>query len=241
MTSQGLPTLPTGEPVLHRWFILAMLALAPVAIGVTLWALASIPDGFIPPGERWPPGSATVTVDRGDAELPATRDVEPGPSCAEQVVLIGDSGARAAARRALGAACQLLASGQFSMAEAGLERWSQHDGALRLAVFELSGVEGSSRIDDDRMVMEINAKFAFEDATRAAPVIIHQLVLIAGEVWPGASIPASAQLAAARAQAAACDRLSFAGAPPRGCTDVDELLALDDPYGALVEAGHRDG
>lgn len=240
MTSQGLPTLPTGEPVLHRWFVLAMLVLAPVAIGVTLWALASIPDGFIPPAQRWPPGTATVTVDRGDADLPATSDDEPGPSCAEHVAMIGDSGARAAARRALGATCQLLASGRFPRAEMGLERWRERDGALRLAVFELSGVEGSTRVEQDRLVMELNAKFAFEDATRAAPVIIHQLVLIADDGWPGSPIPASTQLAAAQAQAEACGRLSFAGAAPRGCTDVDELLALDDPRRALVEAGHRD-
>ncbi|MEX0592318.1 MAG: hypothetical protein WD358_08700 [Nitriliruptoraceae bacterium] len=233
----ALPTLDTGEPVLHRWFVLAMLALAPVAVAVTLWALASIPDGHIPPAERRPPGDASVTIDRGDADVPQTREEEAGPGCAEAITLIGDAGARAAARRALGATCQLLASGRFPQAEAGLGDWAAADGALRLATFELSGVESSARVADGRIIVELNAKFAFEDATRAAPALIHQLVLIADDGWPGRTVAADSELAAAQAQAAACARLSFAGSPPRGCADVEELLTSDDPYQAIVDAG----
>ena len=232
-----LPTLETGEPVLHRWFVLAMLALAPIAVAVTLWALASIPDGHIPPAERRPPGNGTVTIERGAADLPQTREQEAGPGCAESISLIGDSGARAAARRALGATCQLLASGRFPEAEAGLADWIVADGALRLATFELSGVESSARVEDDRVIVELNAKFAFEDATRGAPALIHQLVLIADDGWPGRTVTADSELAAVQAQAAACERLSFAGSPPRGCTDVEELLETDDPYQAILDAG----
>jgi hypothetical protein len=43
LQGDGLPTLPTGEPVLARWFVLTMLLLAPIAIAVTVWAFLSIP------------------------------------------------------------------------------------------------------------------------------------------------------------------------------------------------------
>jgi len=43
LRGDGLPTLPTGEPVLARWFVIVMLLLAPVAIAVTViaWQAAS--------------------------------------------------------------------------------------------------------------------------------------------------------------------------------------------------------
>ncbi len=240
-TGDGLPTLPTGEPVLHRWFVLAMLVLTPVAVVVTAWAFFSIPRGELPAEQRRPPGGAQVTIERGDAVLADSDEVEPGPTCAEEIELVGDSGSRAAARRALGASCQLLARGDFPRAAAGLEAWASAGGVLRMATFELSGVESSARVEDDRLVIELNAKFLYEDATRAAPALVHQLVLLDDEAWPGETVAASSELDAARAQAQACSRLTFAGAPPRGCEDVAELLALEAPLEALVGAGFRDG
>lgn len=241
MTSSGLPTLPTGEPILHRWFVLTMLVLAPVAVGVSIWAFLSIPDGHVPPAQRWPVGNDVVTIDRGDAELVATTESSAGPSCAESIELLGDQGARAAALRALSATCQLLSSGQFPRSQAGFDTWVGNSGALRMAVFELSGVEGSTRIEDGRMMLELNAKFVFEDATRAAPVIMHQLALIADEGWPGRPVSATSQLAATQIQDAACSRLSFGGVPPRGCRDAEELLALEDPRQAIIDAGFPAG
>ncbi|MEX0869576.1 MAG: hypothetical protein WD011_07880 [Nitriliruptoraceae bacterium] len=237
LVSDGLPTLETGEPVLHRWFVLAMLVLVPVALAVSVWALLSIPRGEIPPELRRPVGDEAVTIARGDAEHPQSDGAEAGPGCAEEIRITGDAGARAAAWRALGATCQLLDSSEFALAEQGLDEWIAMDGELRMATFELSGVESSARVEEGRIVVESNAKFIYEDATRAAPSLVHQLVLIADDHWPGAPVGAESELAATIAQHDACRRLSFGGALPRGCDDVAQLLALDDPLGALVDAG----
>jgi hypothetical protein len=226
--------------VLARWFVLTMLVLVPVALGVTLWAWTAIDRTTIDPAARRPPGGAEVTVVRGDAVLAETRTTEAGPDCATRALIVGDDGSRAAARRALGATCQLLRSGRLPLAAAGLETWLAAGGRLRLATFELSGVESSARVEDGAIVIELNAKFAFEDATRAAPAIVHQLGLIADPDWPGATVAASTALAASREQALACERLVLREGPPRGCLDVDELLALDDPLAALVAVGWAD-
>jgi hypothetical protein len=242
LKDDGLPTLPTGEPVLARWFVVAMLVLVPLAIVVTAWALLSIPRDELTPAERRPPGDGQVTVERGAAEFGASTDVEPGPSpCGEAIELIGDDGTRAASRRALATLCELLRDATFQPARDGLTEWIRNDGMLRIAVFELSGVESSARVEDDRIVVELNAKFQFEDAARAAPALIHQLTLVAQPDWPGAPITAETELAGVEAQAAACERLRFDGPSPRGCLDVEELLAADDPLGLLVEAGYPSG
>jgi hypothetical protein len=239
LRDDGLPTLPTGEPVLHRWFVVAMLILVPLALAVSIWAATFLVDREpLPPAERRPPGDATTTVDRGDAVLGTVEESEPGPSCASAVRLVGDDGARAAASRALGATCSLLRTGRFEQAQAGLGEWAANRGQLRFAVFERSGVESSLRATDDRIVLELNPSFQFEDATRAAPAIIGQLTLLAQDDFPGAPVTADTALAAAEAQALACDRLVLTGSPPRGCLDVEELLADPDPLGALEVAGY---
>jgi hypothetical protein len=240
LVTDGLPTLPTGEPVLYRWFVLLMLALVPIGLGVSVWAYLSIPRGVLPPEERRPVGDGEVTIDRGDAVLADSEVTEPGPGCGEEITLVGDDGTRAAARRALGATCQLLATTAFPAASDGLVAWTAADGVLRFATFEYSGVESSARHEQGRTVIELNAKFVYEDATRAAPALIHQLVLLADPAWPGAPVGASAELAATEAQADACQRLTFVDAPPRGCQDVEELLATDDPRARLVAAGFPD-
>ncbi|MEX0835226.1 MAG: hypothetical protein WD010_03995, partial [Nitriliruptor sp.] len=151
LRDDGLPTLPTGEPVLHRWFVIAMLILVPIGIVVMIWAATFLAGReTIPPAERRPAGDEVTTVDRGDAVLGTVEDAEPGPSCTAAVSLIGDPGARAAGSRALGAACALLRSGQFPAAESGLREWTTTRGQLRFAVFELSGVESSLRATDDQ-------------------------------------------------------------------------------------------
>jgi hypothetical protein len=242
LEGDGLPALPTGEPVLHRWFVIAMLLLVPAALVVTVWAALSIQRDELPAAERRPPGGPEVTIERGAAELGTSRDVEPGPTCSQAIRIVGDSGARAAGRRALAGACALLGTGEFPEAERGLRAWAQSDGQLRIAAFQLTGVESSTRLEDDRLVMELNAKFQFEDATRAAPAVLHQLVLLADPDFPGSTISAERELLGAQTQAAACARMPFPEEPPRGCLDVTELLEEDDPLGSLIDAGYdREG
>jgi hypothetical protein len=243
LRDDGLPTLPTGEPVLHRWFVIAMLVLVPLALAVSIWAATQVfGRETIPPADRRPAGDAVTTVDRGDAVLGTIEESEPGPSCGASVRMVGDEAARGLAARALGATCALLRSGDFPGAEVGLREWATTRGQLRFAVFERSGVESSLRAtDDDRIVLELNASFQFEDSTRAAPAIIGQLTLLGQPSFPGAPVTAGTALAAAEAQALACQRLVFRDDPPRGCLDVEELLAEPDPRGSLVRAGYPEG
>lgn len=238
LQDDGLPTLPTGEPVLHRWFVIAMLVLAPLAVATTIWAMVGVDRTDLTAAQRRPPGDGAVTIERGDATLSETQEVEPGPDCAQAIRLVGDSGSRAAARRAMVVTCELIATGDFSDARSGLIDWIASDGRLRIATFELSGVESSARVEDRRIVIELNAAFQFDDALRAAPELVHQLNLVASAEWPGGPVTAETALDAARAQVAACRRLELGDQPPRGCTDADELLAADDPLKDLVEAGY---
>ena len=240
LKDDGLPTLPTGEPVLARWFVLAMLVLVPVAIGVSIWAFLSIPTGeAVPPAERRPVGDGQVTIDRGDAQLGESTETEPGPGCGEGIEMIGDSGTRAASSRALEGLCGLLGLGDYPDARVGLREWLAADGQLRFATFETAAVESSARWEGDRIIVELNARFLFEDASRAAPTLLHQLVLISDAEWPGEPVAAETELAAAQAHVDACDRLDLGAQPPAGCQDVQDLLEEPDPLRALEEAGFR--
>ncbi|MFP4635944.1 MAG: hypothetical protein ACLFRD_08785, partial [Nitriliruptoraceae bacterium] len=231
----------TGETVLPRWFVVLMLILVPVAIGVTIWGFLAIDREPLSAAERRPAGDGRVTIERGEAQLAETREVEPGPDCGQAIRLVGDEGSRSAAGRALASACELIESGDFPEAREGLVEWIAADGQLRMATFELSGVESSARVEDERVVVELNAKFQFQDAALAGPALVHQLVLIADEAWPGEPVGVTTELDGAEAERRACERLEVTGDErPRGCRDVDELLALDDPAGALLEVGFRD-
>lgn len=224
--------------MLARWFVIAMLVLVPIGFGVAVWAFLSIRDTTIPVAERRPPGTAEVTHDRGDAAFGESTDRAPGPGCAEDIELVGDANARATATRTLSALCQILQRGSFPDAEEGLRRWAEQDGAFRFAVFERTGLDSSARVEDGSVVIELNAKFQFDDATLAAPMVLHELVHLAGG-WPGTPVGAEEELAAMQAQHEACERLVARDALPRGCGDAVELLELQDPRSALAEAGYR--
>lgn len=234
----GLPALPSGEPLLPRWFVIPMVVLVPLGIAVTVWAFASVGRDPLPVAERRPPGTARITHERGDAALNQTIATEPGPDCASAIEVFGDEGARAAGGRALSGVCQMLWAGDLPAVERGLRRWGSRDGRLRFAVFELTGADSSARIEGDRVVVELNARFQFENATEAAPFVVHELAHLGGGAWPGDPVDAAGELAATRAQRAACDLIAFADQPPRGCGDAEQLLALDDPLAALRAAGY---
>lgn len=241
----GLPSLPDGEPLLQRWFVIPMLVLVVIGIGVSIWMFTvMLSKDAITVAERRPPGTAEVTHDRGRAVLNDTRETEPGPSCATDIELFGDRGGRDAGRAALSATCQLLGSDEFPEAEAGLQRWIASDGQLRFAIFELTGVESSARVeqmadsDASRVVVELNPRFQFEAGFRAAPMIIHELAHL-GAGWPGEAVSAEDELAAMQAQHRACERLVFSDEPPRGCLDAELLTTDPDAIEELVDAGYR--
>lgn len=246
LRTDGLATLPTGEPVLPRWFVLAMLLLGVAAIAVTVWGFASIDREDLTAAQRRPAGGAEATIDRGRAELAETRDAEPGPGCTQGIRLVGDDGSRAAARVAATGVCELIDTGAYPMAREGLAEWIASGGQLRIATFEYAGVESSARVEggqveDGRIVVELNAKFQFADAARAAPALLHQLVLIADPAWPGEPVGAATELSAAAMQAEACERFDLDGeSAPRGCRDANELVGDPDGYRTLLDEGFRD-
>ncbi|MFU8841521.1 MAG: hypothetical protein ACNA8R_12515 [Nitriliruptoraceae bacterium] len=240
LRTDGLPTLPTGEPVLQRWFVLFALTMVPVAIAVAVWAFLSIDRDELTAAERRPAGGPTVTIARGDAMLAETRDAEPGPGCAQAIRVIGDAGSRTAAVAALEGVCELVDSGGFPEVRDGLVTWIAGGGQLRVATFELAGVESSARLEDDRLIVELNARFQFEDPVRGAPAIAHQLVLLTDPAWPGAPVGVTTELAGAEVQRRACGVLDLGDPAPRGCRDATELLDAADPVGDLLEVGFRD-
>lgn len=239
LRSDGLPTLPTGEPVLYRWFVIALLLLIPIAVAVSIWAFLSVDREELTAAERRPPGGPEITIARGQAVLAETQEAEPGPGCAQAVRLVGDVGSRTTAELALEVVCELIESGDYPEARDGLVELIAGDGRVRVGTFQLAGVESSTRLEDGQLVVELNAKFQFEDHTRAAPALIHQLVLIAAPDWPGETISVERELLAARIQARACEDLQLDPREVRGCLDVQELLDAEDPAELLAEAGFR--
>lgn len=235
----GLPSMPDGEPLLQRWFVIPMLVLVVAGIGVTIWMFSALlVKDAITVAERRPPGTAEITHDRGQAVLNDTLETEPGPGCASAIELFGDRGGRDTVRAAMSATCQLLQSGDFPLAEEGLRRFAEAGGQLRVAVFELTGVESSARVERQQLVIELNPRFQFERGFRAAPMLIHELTHI-GASWPGEAVSAEAELEAMRAQHLACERLSLGDEPPRGCLDAALLVDDPDAIQQLLDAGYR--
>jgi hypothetical protein len=235
----GRPTLPTGEPIIARWFVIMLLIVVPIGIGIIAWAFLSFDREPVSAAARRPPGDATQTHFRGQAALAETLDEELFVGCVEGIRLVGDEGGIATVRRALQATCQLAESAEGRAIEDGLVALAVSGGLVRVAVFEQTGVDASTRIENGVPVVEINAKFQFNDAAEAAPALVHELTHLAAG-WPAfGPVDAKAELEAVMAQQRACQRLSFRGNPPRTCLAADELLEGDDPLGALLEAGYR--
>lgn len=240
LRTDGLPTLPTGEPVLQRWFVLLALVMVPVALAIMVWAFLSIDRDELTAAERRPAGGPEVTIARGEAMLAETRDAEPGPGCSQAIRIVGDDGSRTAAAAALEGVCELIDRGDLPEVREGLVTWIAGGGQLRVATFELSGVESSARLEDERLIVELNARFQFEAPVRGAPAIAHQLVLLTDPAWPGAPVGVTTELAAAEVQRRACEVLELGDPAPRGCRDAIELLEADDPVGDLLRVGFRD-
>lgn len=240
LRGDGLPTAADGSPLLQRWFLLIMIPLVLAGLVVIGFALVSAlrPVEFSP-AERRPRGGPSETHDTAGRLTGETVEAETATGCADGVLIEGDLGARSAGRRALSAACQLLASGDFPSARNGMESWVAARGGtpvLRFAVFARTGLDSTVLIEGDRIVIELGNKFIFDDAAEAAPTLVHELAHL-GQGWPSVSLTAADELAAMREQQLACSRIAVRQDPPRTCLDSDELFELDNPLDALVDAG----
>lgn len=241
----GLPATPSGEPLLARWFAVAMVVLAVLGVGISIWAALSIRTTDLEPAARRPPGTTTETHLRGQAALGEDRSEEIGVACAPDVRLVGDRGARDAARRALSTACQLLdrdeQGGGLAPAAAGLALLDDVGGAVGFALFEATGLDSSTRIAGDGVpFVELNPKFQFQDGSLAAPFLLHELAHLGAMDWPEQAVDAADELRALEVQARACDLLVLPDDPPRGCLDARAVLDDPDPRTALERAGYED-
>ena len=239
----GLPSAPDGEPLLHRWFVIAMILLSVVAAVLSVVVLTSRtapPEEALPPAARRNPGTPTVTHDRGQIVLSETQEEETGVACAPEVRLVGDAGGRATAARALRTLCAQLAQNPrgLELAAEGLAILDAEGGIIRIALGAATGVDSSARVEDGTLVVELAPKFQFDDATEAAPFLAHELAHVAGERWPGAAPDAPDELAALRVQAISCERLLLGEDAPRGCGDAAAVLEAADPLRELREAGY---
>ena len=243
----GLPSLPDGEPLLARWFVLVMLGLSAAAIGLTVFALvqrAAPPAEAFPAAERRNPGTAEVTHDRGEIVIAEDTSESQPVTCAPNVRLVGDEGGRATLRRAFGVLCAQLDgddSGALAQVAAGLAELDAAGGVARIALAAATGIDSSARIEDGVPVIEIAPKFQFENARVAAPFLAHELFHLGSDEWPGSPVTAAHEAAAMQVQRIVCENLlEPAEDRPRGCNDAIELLEDDDPVDALREAGFPD-
>lgn len=239
----GLPQTPDGEPLLHRWFVILMIGLSVAALALSVVVLASRtapPEVELPPAARRPPGTATVTHERGRIVLSETQEEETDVACAPQVRLVGDEGGRATSRRALGALCRQLGRGidELDVVDEGLRRLNRERGVIRIALGEATGVDSSARVEDDTLIVELAPKFQFDNAVEAAPFLAHELAHLGGDRWPGAAPDTSDELAALRAQLASCEALLLGDDAPRGCADAAAVLDDEDPAESLREADY---
>lgn len=240
----GLPAMPDGEPLLARWFVIAMLLLSLVAAGLTAFALtrrAAAPAEVFPAAERRNPGTATVTHERGELRVAEDTTVAQPVTCAPRVRLVGDDGGRATLQRAFGVLCAQLDAdedGSLAAVAAGLAQLDAAAGIARVAQAAATGVDSSARIEDGVPVLELAPKFQFESGRLAAPFLAHELVHLGSETWPGDPVGAVDEVSAMRVQLEVCAALRVGEAErPRGCRDAAELLDVDDPVAAVRDAG----
>lgn len=242
----GLPALPNGEPLLARWFVLAMLVLGLVAVTLTVVFLSTrvepVDEAF-PVAERRPPGTTEVTHDRGRIVLAEDTTSEQPVTCAENVRLVGDDGGRSTLQRAFGVLCAELASpgdGALGAVAEGLDRFDAAGGIARVALGEATGVDSSLRVEDGELVLEIAPKFQFDNGRLAAPFLAHELAHLAGG-WPEVAVDAEDEVTAMAAQLAMCEAVleRIDAEAPRGCRDAQLLLEGPDPAAALRDAGYE--
>ncbi|MFT5564032.1 MAG: hypothetical protein ACI970_000755 [Myxococcota bacterium] len=242
----GLASLPDGEPLLTRWFVLVMIALSIAAVALSVMVFVTrtgSPSAVFPAAERRPPGTATVTHDRGAVVLSETQEEETGTACAPQVRLVGDEGGRATIRRALVALCDELnavgtADTDLNIVRRGITTLNRERGIIRIALAVATGVDSSTRIVDGVIVIELAPKFQFENSVTATPVLAHELAHVGGDRWPMDAVDVADELEALFVQDVLCRRINFGDEPPRGCSDASEVLGSVDVARALREAGY---
>jgi len=227
------PTSELGDQLLPRWFVLAAIAAVVAAVAVAVAAFVLAGRATLPVEARRPPPSATYTTAVGDVQAGASSATPYDAPCPtlDGVRLAGSEGDRAQLRRGLAALCNTPLPGD---ARADLRAFAEAGGTVRFATFEVTGVDSTATRGDDAPEVLINTRFQRTDASWIAPLVVHDATLRRRD-----PATAEAALAARRAEAAVCDRLTGADTDSRACADAAAVTALDDPLVALRGAGFR--
>jgi len=218
------------------------------------------PDAVtVPLGARRSPPGAGLTHDVGPWRAPA---IEPPTAARAEVArvtcprlarltVVGTSSDVRVLLAAADDACALRSLGGIDQARAALDRDAV---VVAFAGFSATGNESTLLLDPGasgkrldlrgaRMAVLVNGKFAGGAPERVAALLIHEGAHLAASGGARAA-EATEELAARRAELAACDRLFPAGGdlhPSRGCQDAAALVAPGEVK-ALAElraAGYR--
>lgn len=233
----GLPVDPEyGEPILPRWFVLAVLGL--VAAAVVLGAIAFVGFGTgligaddVPVAERRPPPAGDLATGVGELTVEDSPTEEPSELCpaAEGVRVGGTDEEQARLADAIEAACTVGEDALAPLGQVGAE--------VRFAGFEATGVDATTDVAAEPPVVHVNARFAQQDARLIVPLLAHEAELVAA-ARAGEDVGAvDVALAARQRQHEVCGQVL--DAPSRACEDAAELLADPDAPDRLRAAGFR--
>jgi hypothetical protein len=221
------PTSELGDQILPRWFVLLAVATVGLAVVAAVVAFFAFGPTEVPPAARRPPPAEGYTTAVGDLRVGETDPVPLAPAACPELEGIRVAGSPSDQR--------VLAEGLAPLCDidvpAPLGDFASAGGVVRFAQFSNADVDSTARIGEPLILL--NNRLAVTDPAWIAPLVVHDLVMLAGD-------PASAEtaVAAIRAQAAACDAVIPQGTRSRACDDAAAVLALDDPLAALSEAGY---
>lgn len=226
------PVSELQDQVLPRWFVLTALVLVPVALVAAIGAFVVFGPQEVPVAARRPPPGGGYThavgaLRTGDSE-PVALDA-PCPRL-RGLRIAGTPQDRAVLTEGLGALC---GDGLDPGADDLLRAFADEGGTVRFAQFADTGVDSTASLDEALVLL--NNRYAVTlDPREIAPLVVHDLTARAG----GAG-SAEGELAARRAEAAACALLGGDLARSRSCADAEALLAGNDPLAALLDVGYH--
>ena len=227
---------PVGElqeQLLPRWFVVLCVALVPVALIAAVVAFVVFDRDEVPVAERRPPPGDELTHDVGEYAVGTSEPIAYEEACPRLrgVQIAGSEADQQALRLGLSGLC--TASLPPVIADQ-LERFAREEGVVRFAQFQSTGVDSAALLEADPPQILLNAKLQRSDPLWIAPVVVHDVVLMAGT-----PDTAEAALTARQAEDLVCDRILGGRRESRGCDDAEELLGLSDPIAALRAAGYR--
>lgn len=227
------PTSELADQVLPRWFVLTAIAMIPIAIAAVIGAFMAFGPDRVPVAARRPPPAGGLTTGVGAFRV-GSSDPVPVPQLCPTLDGTRVAGAVADQRAlitGLNALCRIRLDVDVATR---LQQFAREGGVLRLAQFQVTGVDSTADLRAEPPKIYVNAKFARTDPTWIAPLIAHDTTFLDLD-------PATAEgaLAARRVEAQVCAELAAGRRPSRGCGDAKALLSLPDPLAALRAAGFR--